>query len=144
MMDDLKYICMKIDNCEKSKLCFKNKVICTKRVLERYIGNDYDKMLKLEAELNNYEKPNQRVLSQISLFLSFLAVVTSIIYSVLSADRIVQILSYVYGLFVLLSLAILLIILHIYGTKNKCVNRWKEYIWVVLKNMEKEYESSNK
>lgn len=144
MMDDLKYICMKIDNCEKSKLCFKNKVICTRRVLERYIDGNRDKILVLRAELNRFEKPKEREVSYISVTLSFCTLVTTMIYSGLTQDETRGAIYWLYILFVLLALFVFGVNIKILQKNESIINKWKEYILVVLDDMEKEYESSNK
>lgn len=139
-MDDLKKICDKLENCSKSEICYKNEIVCTKSILKSYIGGDENKRLRLKAQIKEHEKSTYETIKEsLALVIATEAFVVSCVPVVLSViivdiESKEQVIAYV------LILIILLLILAIFGKweikRNRNIDRWKNYIQVVLEDMD--------
>lgn len=52
MKNDLIKICDALEECKKYDFCDNNEVVCARAYLKKYIGDDYNKLLKLKTLLD--------------------------------------------------------------------------------------------
>lgn len=136
-MDDIIKICDELENCKRSKICFKNTIECTRRVLNAYIDNDYDKLLKLKAELDIHRNFDNVMLSNFSFATSVFAVLLSVFNGLITVSK--SFMS-VYSGFVsagIFFMAIIFIRVSAYRNRNSARSKWLKYISVVIEDMEK-------
>ena len=136
-------LCDKLENCSKNEIYNKNKIVCTKAVLQSYINGDENKRLKLKAQIKQYEKGIYESMTEtLSQAVAVAALATSCISLIVSVTN-KEIIAVDISVFVLILLSIVLMVVLIakwginkFGYRDK----WKKYIEVVLDDMEKEKE----
>lgn len=143
MMDDLIEICDKIENCNKSKKCNRNEVICVRKVLRSYIDNDYDKILKIKAEIDIHRDFNKSILNDLSFLMSFMAWILVIVYNVSIVKEDGLQLYIVYAVFFLILFFMVIIIANMFFEKTSSKSKWIKYISIVIEDIEKEYDKKN-
>ena len=106
-MDDIIKLCDELESCKRKNICYKNEIVCTRALVNRYIDGDDSKRLKLKAQIRQHGRGlEQGTLSTISQSVS----VMSLLVTVVSRWSINK-----------------------FGYRDK----WKQYIQVVLEDMEK-------
>lgn len=140
-MDDLIKLCDKLENCSKKETCYKNEIVCTKAVLQSYINGDENKRWKLKAQIRQHEKGMYESMTE--LLSSLMTVDTlaisciSLMVSVTNKDTIAAYISVF--VFFLLGIVLIVTLIEKWGNnKFGYRDKWKEYIEVVLEDMEKE------
>lgn len=64
MKNDLIKICDALEECKKYDFCDNNEVVCARAYLKKYIGDDYNKLLKLKTLLdieNDYKMTFEKI-----------------------------------------------------------------------------------
>lgn len=143
MMDDLIEICDKIENCNKSKNCNRNEVVCVRKVLRSYTDNDYDKILKLKAEIDIHRDFDKSILNNLSFLLSFMSWILAILYNVSIVKENGLQLYIVYAVFFLILLFMVITIVNMFFEKTSSRSKWIKYISIVIEDIEKEYDKKN-
>lgn len=142
-MDDLIEICDKIENCNKSKNCNRNEVVCVRKVLRSYTDNDYDKILKLKAEIDIHRDFDKSILNNLSFLLSFMSWILAILYNVSIVKENGLQLYIVYAVFFLILLFMVITIVNMFFEKTSSRSKWIKYISIVIEDIEKEYDKKN-
>lgn len=140
MMDDLIKLCDDLENYRKRKAGVDDEIICVKSKLKCYIGEDYNKILKLKAEIKLHSKDTVfDGIEIMSFIISILALGLNIVGNV--SDGV----SKEYAVFVTFALSIIAIFCILFshlGRKNGYRDKWIRYIEIVLEDIEKEYKNN--
>lgn len=127
-MDDLIILCDKIEACRLRSKCQSNEIVCAKKWVKEYIGDDNNKLLKLKAEVKIH-KPGDDT-GNMAILLSTCSLILAIIYNV---DRGL----YMLYAFLLVSMILLLSIIQSHYSKKRMMRKkWIAYVGTVLDNME--------
>lgn len=80
-MDNIIKLCDKIEGCRKKHSCDSNGIICAKRFVQEYIGEDHNKLLQLKAEIlyhkdteNDHEVIFASLISTLALIIAIMSV----------------------------------------------------------------------
>lgn len=85
MKNDLIKICDALEECKKYDFCDNNEVVCARAYLKKYIGDDYNKLLKLKTLLdieNDYKMTFEKIQNWFFSIATFLLTVATIISTV--------------------------------------------------------------
>ncbi len=132
-MDELKMLLDKIEECHHRVKCHDNDIISTRKIVEQYIDNDYDNLLKLKAELRVYEDSVDVDINLISIFTSSAALMLTAINNA-PIEEYAMIAS-----LILLALLIFVLGSHYSSREHGHRKKWRHYMNVVLEDIEKEY-----
>lgn len=130
-MDDIIKLCDEIEGCRKKHCCDSNGIICAKKFVQEYIGNDYNKLLKLKAEVlihKDTEKDHEPIFASL---ISILALILSIM-SVLDKRLVIS-----FGAFSIFVIGTLNAIESFFSRTTYAHKRWIRHIEVVLDDIEK-------
>lgn len=133
-MKDLKEICKKLEKCSKHKLCCGDKIVCTRKFLKQYVGNDYNKVLKLKVELKDSYKREKAILPNWSIVLSTITLfltVTENLCGITSSEYIFVVVG------ALWITSCMLIGSYTLPKTTRILKKWRNCIEVVLEDMEK-------
>lgn len=133
-MDSLTEICYKLEECSKHKLCCGDKIVCTKKFLNAYIGEEHNRLLKLKVELKNSYESESAILPNWSIVLSSSALCLSIAGNVYGGKSDQYIIIALVALWIILSTKIGVLKM---PKDFKARKKWRKYIEVVLEDMEK-------
>lgn len=139
-MNDLTKLCDDLEHCQRRKAGVEDEIVCVKSKLKCYIGEDYNKILKLKVQLKIYNSNSNIELGMISLIVSVITLCITALGNV--ADNIPkEYVLYCFGSFVTL---LIVCVLFSWGAKKYGYrNKWKRYIEVTLEDIEKEYEKKS-
>lgn len=130
---ELIVLCDELEKCAEKK-CMNNEIVCAKRKIEEYAGEDINKRLKLKAMINIYDEDGKTdFLCSFSLLLSFFSFCIAGVNGLIEKQE--------YSLYILLFLIIIIVLLVIYlvnSNKTNARKKWKHYLKVVLEDIEKE------
>lgn len=143
IMDDLIKICDELENCSKSKICIRNEVVCTKKVLKRYVGSDYDKILKIKAEIDIHKDFDSITLNGLSLLVSFITLLVTVIYNICAGTKTGILVYFAYAVLCMVILLVITTIILVFQRKTSSRSKWIKYISVVIEDMKKEHDSYN-
>ena len=132
-MDDLMKLYKKLKNCKKNDICYANKIVCTKKILKEYIGDDRNKLLKLKAELELVHDYSSKKIDRVLLVF---AVSTLCVTAIVGITNI-SLLLYAYVLFVVI-LSGIYTITSLGLRKIPEKNEWMKYMKIVLDDIETE------
>ena len=125
LCDDLRKGCTK-------RLCDKNEVVCAKNELQKYVGDDKNKYLKLKAQIKKYDVNRMSVLDYMIKLVSIFTFALTIIYN-LSGEATVMYKTYaLFAMFLLLVLSILNIWIN---SRERKIETWVRYIDVALEDI---------
>ena len=133
-MDGFTEICYKLEECSKHKLCCGDRIVCTKKFLNAYIGEEHNRFLKLKAELKNSYEAESAILPNWSVVLSSCVLCLSIAGNVYDGERVYY---DIIGLLVLWVILFMKIGVLKRSKDFKVCKKWRKYIEVVLEDMEK-------
>lgn len=144
-MDKLIEICDELER--KNSKCDIKKV---RDKLEEYIGNDYDKILQLRAEIEKHKNYEEKNITHYSLFFSVFSVIMGASYNVYSIYKELTTgnSKIVIGILIVwISISLIAAVILIYIICNICEkifnykrDNWISYISVVLNDIEKKFQ----
>lgn len=137
-MDDLIKLCDELEKCKKSKSCYSNEIGCAKSKVKCYIDGDFDKLLKLKAQIKIHSDIYDEQ-ETISLMVAILTFSLTVLKSVSGEKSDGYVL---YGIMGLMIILILCILFSHFQKKYGYRDKWKRYIEVVLEDIEKEHKGS--
>ena len=134
-MDDIIKLCDELESCKRKNICYKNEIVCTRALVNRYIDGDDSKRSKLKAQIRQHGRGlEQGTLSTISQSVSVMSLLVTVVSGGLGVE---QTMSMLFAFGTLVALLIISIIgwwsINKFGHRDK----WKQYIQVVLEDMEK-------
>lgn len=132
-MADLIKLCDQIEECRMKRSCNANEIVCTKKWVQKYIGDDQNKLLKLEAEIKIHGNLGADMSGKYSLIISFCALVLAILQEINTGTNL-------YIRFATLSImlvAVLQLTEKFYARTTRTRRKWIQYIAVVLNDMSK-------
>lgn len=125
-----------------------------RKKLKNYIGNDYDKILQLRAEIEKHKNFKEKSLANYSLFFSVSSVIMGIFYNAYSIynDLVTGSNKYIIGILIIwISISVVAAIILICIIVSLCNSKfehkrdeWVAYISVVLDDIEKSFELNEK
>lgn len=139
--DDLIKICDELEHC-RNKLCYRNEIVCVKKKIKQYIGDDENKLLKLKVLVRMHDDGNKvNFFTYFSCIMSTLAFCLVIIYNTsptlpTGAKDLSN-----YSQYALMALCVILFITVaciINNKKNNQRNYWCKHIAIVLEEMLKD------
>lgn len=138
--DDLTKICDTLENCSKNKYCYKNEIVCVKKVMKDYIGDDRNRILQLKALVKYHDCNRVSILDIISKIITVSSFVLVILYNI-SKDSEKFISGYGVVAFACLITILVIDVIGIAGNKRKFSReKWRHYIEVVLTEMERDIQ----
>lgn len=137
-MDDLIKLCDELEKCKKSRSCYSNEIVCAKSKVKCYIDGDFNKLLKLKAQIKIHNNTNGG-LETISLMVAIVTLCLTVLKSVSGEKSEEYVL---YGIMGLMIILILCISSSHFQKKYGYRDKWKLYIEVVLEDMEKEHKEN--
>lgn len=138
-MDDLIKICDELERCKCNKICYENAILCTKKQLTKYIGKDFNKLLKLKAELNIHENFENNTLNNLSFFVAACTLLITIVYNVCTESGQVMQEYLMFAVIILVTFLVILGIIQFFQKKTSARSKWRKYIAVVLEDMENKW-----
>ena len=128
-------ICDELEDCRENSSVYCNEIVCVKAKLNSYIGDDYNKLLLLKAQVNINSNWEETTISIFSLIISVMVFVTTIIYNVSSEYNIITYVGYC-----ALCLFCIFVIAAAWSSnshKNSARREWEKYIEIVLDEIER-------
>lgn len=135
-MDDLTKICDELEQCRKKRSCYSNRIVCTKAKLQRYIGQDSNKLMDLKAQIEIHNDDVNDIFGPCSFIVATFTLCVTIL-SYFKDGKPIQFLSYCS-----IGLMVILIFVELVGYlqyKYKYRRIWRKYIEIVLNDMEKDF-----
>lgn len=133
--DILTELCDKMEKCCKEKHCFKNEIVCTKKFLVEYVGNDKNKILQLRALIKYHDEHKMNFIDFITKIVTVCSFMLVIIYNVVKDTE-------YFDLYIVTSIIYILAILFIslvghFSTKLEIPRKkWIRFIEIVLDELE--------
>lgn len=144
MKNDLIKICDALEECKKYDFCDNNEVVCARAHLKKYIGDDYNKLLKLKTLLdidNHYKMTFEKIqnlgFSIATFILSVTTIISTLREDIVDGDIIWEVDKHLI-LIVFTLIAVICIAKLVNSNKNSKRNEWKYYIRTCLPEIEKE------
>ncbi len=125
LCDDLEKGCNK-------RLCDKNEVICAKNELQKYVGDDKNKYLKLKAQIKKYDMNKINILDYMIKLVSILAFALTIMHNLTGGATFWY---EIYAIFSMILLLVLSIINVFFNRSERKIETWVRYIDVALEDM---------
>ncbi len=72
-MDAILKICNELEKCDRRDICNNNKIVCVKHVLKRYVGDDYNRLLEIKAQISIHDNICGKTQKNISFVMSLSA-----------------------------------------------------------------------
>lgn len=135
-MDDLTKICDELEQCRKKRSCYSNRIVCTKAKLQRYIGQDFNKLMDLKAQIEVHRDDSNDIFSPGSFIVATFTLCVTILSS-FKDYKPIQYLSYCF-----MGLTAIVIVLEVWSfllNKYKYRRVWRKYIEIVLDDIEKDF-----
>ena len=130
-------ICDELEDCKENSSGYCNEIVCVKAKLNSYIGDDYNKLLLLKAQVNINSNWEESTISIFSLIISVMAFVTTIVYNVSNQYYII---AYVGNCALcLLCVFVIAVWCSCNSHKNSARREWEKYIEIVLDEMERKH-----
>lgn len=134
---DLVKICDELEECKTNRSCYCNEIVCARKKVKHYIGNDYNKLLMLKAQIKLNGNSNGKILNSLAILISGMAFETTAVYNCVVHEDGFGI--YVmYAMFCLLILSFVSLSIAHSGKKNGTREKWEAYIEVVLDEIYKD------
>lgn len=133
--DILTELCDKMEKCCKEKHCFKNEIVCTKKFLVEYIGNDKNKILQLRALIKYHDENKMSFIDFITKIVTVCSFMLVILYNVVKDTENIYLYietSIIY-IFIILSISLVDIFTSRLETPRK---KWRRFIEIVLDELE--------
>lgn len=131
-MDDIIKLCDEIVKCREKRNCNSNGIICAKKYVQEYIWEDYNKLLKLKAEIlyhkdteNDHEVIFASLISTLALIIAIMSVYNKML--VMS-----------FGAFSVFVIGAINAIMAFNTRHTYAYKRWIRHIEVVLDDIENE------
>lgn len=123
----------------------KEEIVQVKEVLERYIANDRNKFLDLKAQIMETEKANAEFQNGLGLVFSILALLVSILATILAVDMTRTIFRSISIVFLLIFFFLLLYLICTSITHKRDLKhrKMRTYITVILEEMEQNWKVEN-
>ena len=131
-MDDLIQLYDKMVKCRKKQNIFVDEFECTKALVQEYVGEEHNKLLRLKAECSIHKVDNFSILDKIIPVITLMLSILGVIYSGGDTTRYIKV-----SLAYIIILLIVLAIERIFGTRTIRIKKWINYVEVVLNDMEK-------
>ena len=136
-MDDLTKICDELEQCRKNRSCYPNRIVCAKAKLQRYIGQDFNKLMDLKAQIEVHRDDSNDIFGPSSFIVATLTLCVTILSSIQDDIKSIQYLAYCF--IGLTAIFVFLELLSFLQYKYKYRRIWRKYIEIVLNNMEKDF-----
>lgn len=144
MKNDLIKICDALEECKKYDFCDNNEVVCARAYLKKYIGDDYNKLLKLKTLLDiendykmTFEKIENWFFSIATFLLSVATIISTVGKEIVDGAIIWEVVMYlIFIVFILI--ACNCTAKYVDSKKNSKRNEWIYYIRTCLPEIEKE------
>lgn len=131
--DDLTVLCDELEQC-RNKVCVKNEIICAKKKIREYAGNDINKQLKLKALIDLHDEGDKvGIFNYMSVLISVFSFCATVTYNLSGEQE--------YALYVISAMLVLLTVCVItlrFSKKTTSRKKWRRYLKVALNNIEKE------
>lgn len=145
-MDDLIKMCDKLEKCRKEKNCIANEIICSRKIVKDYVGNDKNKLLTLKAQLEIHKNSTSHDLNLLAVLIAAFSFFTTsnsnnVITVKFNTDEITVNSNIDATTIFVIGIGIIIIVMFcgcIYWSLKTNRNKWKQYIAVALEDLEKE------
>lgn len=135
-MRDIIEICDALEANKKTNI--ELEVVSARKMLKNVIGNDYNKLLQLEAEFQIHDNFNDKLLPMLGFLLSTIVYILTIIYNV-GDKRFYLTAAIIYsGIIVLIIIGV-----NIPYKKNSARDKWLKFIFVALEDIKKDFDTNN-
>lgn len=139
-MNDYMKLRDSLKNCKKraSGTCeCNNEVVCAKRIIEKYVHGDKDKLLKLKSQGRNLDSKHSssEIMSEAAMAISILTMFITVVldFGDIDADKI----TLLFG-FILMTVAIFLLVMPVKNSLQR-LSIWNDYMNVAIEELEQEY-----
>lgn len=135
-MDELTKICDELENCRKKRSCYPNRIVCVKAKLQRYVGQDFNKLMALKAQIEVHKDDCNDILGPGSFLVATFTLCVTIV-SAFKDNSPIQYFAYCF-----MGLTAILLFLEVFSFlqyKYKYRRIWRKYIEIVLEDMEKDF-----
>lgn len=129
-MNDIVELCDKLENCRISRNCDANGVICARKLVQDYIGEDHNKLLQLKADVMRHKDTENEHEIILSSLISVMALFVTIM-GFLDKEIVVA-----FGTFVVIVIVTLNVVKEINSRKLNARQKWVRYIEIVLNDIE--------
>lgn len=131
--DDLTVLCDELEQCN-NKVCVKNEIVCAKKKIQEYAGNDINKQLKLKTLIEIHDEGDRvGIFNYMSVLISVFSFCATVTYNLSGKQE--------YALYVISAMLVLLMVCAItlrFAKKTTSRKKWRRYLKVALNNIEKE------
>lgn len=125
-MSDIVELCDKLENCRIRRNCDPNGIICARKLIQDYIGQDHNKLLQLKAEVMLYKDTENE---HVTLFSTLISIMT-FIFSILIVSN--KNSALIFGFIAVITILIINGIEEVYTKRKNAHKKWIRYIEVII------------